>query len=162
MPYHQLTCSFGELLVAWNDDGQVVYLDFGLDKTRLGRYLGKDSYEQAPLPETLAVAFEAYENGCPEAFDTVSCRLDVTEFQRRVLTALRTIPFGQTASYGQLAQMIGSDKAARAVGGALNRNPIALIYPCHRIIGASGKMTGFASGIEHKEALLAHELGENI
>ncbi|ASK36345.1 hypothetical protein CEK62_19365 [Alcanivorax sp. N3-2A] len=101
-----------------------------------------------------------YENRLPNALERISCRLDVTDFQRRVLTNLRRIPFGETASYGTLAKMMVSEKAARAVGGALNRNPIALIYPCHRIIGASGKLTGFASGIDHKQALLAHEIGE--
>ncbi|WP_393965552.1 methylated-DNA--[protein]-cysteine S-methyltransferase [Exiguobacterium sp. S22-S28] len=160
MPYKNVTFTFGELMIAWEDE-TVVYLDFGLDQTKMGRYLPQELCYEAPLPEFLAGALEAYEQGHSEALDGIHCRLEVTDFQRRVLTALRTIPFGQTASYGQLAQMIGSEKAARAVGGALNRNPIALIYPCHRIIGASGKMTGFASGIAHKEALLAHELGEN-
>ncbi|RJP01772.1 methylated-DNA--[protein]-cysteine S-methyltransferase [Exiguobacterium sp. RIT452] len=160
MPYKKVSCTFGELVVAWEDE-TVVYLDFGHDMTRLRQYLQQDAYFEAAVPEFLAVALASYEKGHPEALDGIPCRLQVTDFQRRVLTALRTIPFGQTASYGQLARMIGSEKAARAVGGALNRNPIALIYPCHRIIGATGKMTGFASGIAHKEALLAHELGEN-
>ncbi|WP_214847420.1 methylated-DNA--[protein]-cysteine S-methyltransferase [Exiguobacterium sp. s193] len=159
MPYKQMSYSFGELLVAWEEE-TVVYLDFGLSVERAMDYLTESSRYEAPLPPHLRQAFEAYEKHQADAFDQVQCRLDVTDFQRRVLTSLRTIPFGKTASYGTLAKMIGSEKAARAVGGALNRNPIALIYPCHRIIGASGKLTGFASGIDHKQALLAHETGE--
>lgn len=159
MPYKQTSFSFGELLVAWEEE-TVVYLDFGLSLERAMHYLTECSYYEAPLPLHLRQALEAYENHQADAFDRIQCRLDVTDFQRRVLTSLRTIPFGKTASYGTLAKMIGSEKAARAVGGALNRNPIALIYPCHRIIGASGKLTGFASGIDHKQALLAHEIGE--
>lgn len=159
MPYKKLAYTFGELVIGWEEE-EVVYLDFGHDMNRLKQYLDEVAYYEAPLPDFLADALEAYERGQPGALDDVPCRLEVTVFQQRVLEALKLIPFGQTASYGQLARMIGSEKAARAVGGALNRNPIALIYPCHRIIGASGKMTGFASGIAHKEALLAHELGE--
>lgn len=159
MPYKKMSYTFGELVIGWEEE-KVVYLDFGHDMTRLKQYLDPAAYYEAPLPGFLADALDAYEQGQPKALNTIPCRLEVTAFQHRVLEALRLIPFGQTASYGQLARMIGSDKAARAVGGALNRNPIALIYPCHRVIGASGKMTGFASGIAHKEALLAHELGE--
>ena len=159
MPYKKMSYTFGELVIGWEEE-EVVYLDFGHDMARLKKYLDPAAYYEASLPDFLADALDAYEQGQPEALNTISCRLEVTAFQHRVLEALRLIPFGETASYGQLARMIGSDKAARAVGGALNRNPIALIYPCHRVIGASGKMTGFASGIAHKEALLAHELGE--
>ncbi|MGA9232350.1 MAG: methylated-DNA--[protein]-cysteine S-methyltransferase [Exiguobacterium oxidotolerans] len=159
MPYKQMSFSFGELLVAWEEE-TVVYLDFGLNIDRAMHYLSESSFYEAPLPVHFRQALEAYENHQADAFDRIQCRLDVTDFQRRVLTNLRMIPFGETASYGTLAKMMGSEKAARAVGGALNRNPIALIYPCHRIIGASGKLTGFASGIDHKQALLAHEIGE--
>ncbi len=159
MPYKQVKFTFGELLIAWEDD-VVVYLDFGLDAERAKRYVREGQRYEAPLPPHLKQALDDYENRLPNALERISCRLDVTDFQRRVLTNLRRIPFGETASYGTLAKMMGSEKAARAVGGALNRNPIALIYPCHRIIGTSGKLTGFASGIDHKQALLAHEIGE--
>ena len=159
MPYKQMKFTFGELLIAWEDD-VVVYLDFALDAERAKRYVREGQRYEATRPLHLKQALDDYENRLPNALERISCRLDVTDFQRRVLTNLRRIPFGETASYGTLAKMMGSEKAARAVGGALNRNPIALIYPCHRIIGASGKLTGFASGIDHKQALLAHEIGE--
>ena len=80
-----------------------------------------------------------------------------TEFQQRVWTALRTIPFGQTRSYGQIAAQIGRDKAGRAVGAANGRNPIPIIVPCHRVIGADGTLTGFTGGVAIKAQLLALE-----
>lgn len=77
-----------------------------------------------------------------------------TDYQRRVWTALLTIPYGQTRSYGELADQIGSPKASRAVGLANGRNPISIIVPCHRVIGANGNLTGYGGGIERKRALL--------
>ncbi|QQZ41156.1 methylated-DNA--[protein]-cysteine S-methyltransferase [Pseudomonas sp. SK3(2021)] len=83
-----------------------------------------------------------------------------TEFQRKVWQALLTIPFGETRSYSQIAAQVGSPKAVRAVGAANGRNPISIIAPCHRVIGASGSLTGFAGGLQAKQFLLALEEGE--
>lgn len=80
-----------------------------------------------------------------------------TEFQRKVWQALLDIPFGRTESYGALARRIGAPKASRAVGLANGRNPIAVIIPCHRVIGANGSLTGYGGGIERKRWLLTHE-----
>ncbi|KZN54219.1 methylated-DNA--[protein]-cysteine S-methyltransferase [Pseudoalteromonas luteoviolacea] len=80
-----------------------------------------------------------------------------TPFQKQVWQALTTIPFGQSLSYLELAQQLNNPKAVRAVGGANGRNPITLIVPCHRVIGANGKMTGYAGGVLRKQWLLAHE-----
>lgn len=80
-----------------------------------------------------------------------------TEFQKKVWSALLTIPFGQTRSYGQIAKHIGHPKAVRAVGAANGKNPISIIAPCHRVIGSNGKLTGFAGGLEAKARLLALE-----
>ena len=77
-----------------------------------------------------------------------------TDFQNKVWQALLTIPFGETRSYGQIAKQIGNVKAMRAVGAANGRNPISIVVPCHRVIGASGKLTGFAGGLDIKEQLL--------
>ena len=77
-----------------------------------------------------------------------------TEFQRRVWAALRTIPYGETRTYGDIAQQIGSPTASRAVGLANGHNPIAVVVPCHRVIGANGSLTGFGGGLERKRALL--------
>ena len=81
-----------------------------------------------------------------------------TAFQQKVWNQLRTIPYGHTVSYADIAQAIGSDKAYRAVGMANNRNPIAIIIPCHRVIGKNGKLVGYAGGLDTKAFLLAHEM----
>jgi len=88
-----------------------------------------------------------------------SVKLDFkgTEFQKRVWAALLTIPFGETRSYGQIAKQIKNPKAVRAVGAANGKNPISIIAPCHRVIGSTGKLTGFAGGLEAKARLLALE-----
>ena len=80
-----------------------------------------------------------------------------TDFQKQVWQALLTIPFGETRSYSQIAQQIGNPKAVRAVGAANGRNPISIIAPCHRVVGASGGLTGFAGGLEAKQYLLTLE-----
>ncbi|MFX1703030.1 methylated-DNA-[protein]-cysteine S-methyltransferase [Chitinophaga ginsengisegetis] len=80
-----------------------------------------------------------------------------TAFQKKIWKALLTIPFGETRTYGQIAKQIGDPKAVRAVGGAANKNPISIIAPCHRVIGASGKLVGFAGGIANKNRLLQLE-----
>ena len=83
-----------------------------------------------------------------------------TDFQKKVWQALLTIPFGETRSYSQIAAQIGNPKAVRAVGAANGRNPISIVAPCHRVIGASGGLTGFAGGLEAKQYLLALEDGD--
>lgn len=85
-----------------------------------------------------------------------------TEFQRKVWAALQTIPFGETRSYAQQAKLIGSPKATRAVGAANGRNPIPVIIPCHRVIGANGSLTGFGGGMERKQILLELEQGGSL
>jgi methylated-DNA-[protein]-cysteine S-methyltransferase len=82
-----------------------------------------------------------------------------TPFQLEVWRALRAIPYGETASYGEIAATVGQPGAARAVGGANNRNPIAIVVPCHRVIGASGSLTGYGGGLPRKQQLLALEAG---
>ncbi|OOM71635.1 methylated-DNA--protein-cysteine methyltransferase [Clostridium puniceum] len=77
-----------------------------------------------------------------------------TEFQKKVWNALKEIPFGETKSYGEIAKIIGNEKASRAVGMANNKNPIMIVIPCHRVIGANGKLVGYAGGIEVKKMLL--------
>ena len=90
---------------------------------------------------------------------TFSVALDVrgTPFQKDVWAALRAIPFGETRSYGQLAKHLGNPRASRAVGAANGRNPVSIIVPCHRVIGSTGKLTGFAGGLETKAYLLSLE-----
>lgn len=98
----------------------------------------------------------AYFAGTLNEFD-VDLQLEGTQFQRRVWAALQTIPYGETRSYGAIAEQIGSPGGSRAVGLANGRNPIAIIVPCHRVIGAAGSMTGYGGGIDRKKMLIALE-----
>jgi len=111
-----------------------------------------------PLLQQAAQQLEEYFAGCRDRFDL---ELDFvgTEFQKKVWAALLTIPFGETRTYSQIAEQIGNPTAVRAVGAANGRNPISIVAPCHRVIGASGKLTGFAGGLEAKERLLVLEGG---
>ena len=88
--------------------------------------------------------------------------LEGTPFQQRVWSALRDVPFGETRSYAQLAKAIGMPSAMRAVGAANGRNPIAIVVPCHRVVGADGSLTGFGGGIERKKFLLRLEQGRQL
>mgnify|MGYP001420781433 CR=1 FL=1 len=99
---------------------------------------------------------EAYFAGELTEFD-LALELIGTAFQRRVWAALRGIPYGQTASYGEIAEQIGSPGAARAVGLANGHNPISIIVPCHRVVGANGNLTGYGGGIDRKRFLLELE-----
>lgn len=109
--------------------------------------------EAAPLLREAAAQLREYFAGTRRAF-TLPLAPVGTEFQQRVWEALRTIPCGETRTYRQIAEQIGHDRACRAVGMANNRNPIAILIPCHRVIGHDGGMTGYAAGIGIKEQLL--------
>jgi methylated-DNA-[protein]-cysteine S-methyltransferase len=109
----------------------------------------------APLAATLCQLSE-YFAGTRREFD-LPLRLDGTPFQTRVWRELLEIPYGETWSYGQLAKRIGNPSASRAVGLANGRNPISILVPCHRVIGADGSLTGYGGGLERKSWLLAHE-----
>jgi len=109
-----------------------------------------------PVLMKTARQLEEYFAGTRDAFD-VALDFAGTEFQKKVWAALLTIPFGETRTYSQIAQQIGHPSAVRAVGAANGRNPISIIAPCHRVIGASGQLTGFAGGLEAKERLLTLE-----
>ena len=102
-----------------------------------------------------------YLNGTRQQMD-FSIRMEGTPFQLRVWQALQQIPYGSTRSYGELASLLGKPGASRAVGMACNENPLLLIVPCHRVIGANGKLTGFACGLEVKRYLLLLEKRSSI
>jgi methylated-DNA-[protein]-cysteine S-methyltransferase len=97
-----------------------------------------------------------YATGERQEFD-VPLRLDGTPFQRAVWEAIRTIPFGETISYGALAERAGAPRAVRAAGAATGRNPVAVIVPCHRVVGSDGRLTGFGGGLDRKRTLLELE-----
>ncbi|GGT20817.1 methylated-DNA--[protein]-cysteine S-methyltransferase [Streptomyces chromofuscus] len=103
----------------------------------------------------------AYFGGALKEF-TVDLRLNGTPFQRSVWDQLRRIPYGETRTYGELAEALGNPHASRAVGLANGKNPIGIIVPCHRVIGASGGLTGYGGGLERKQRLLDFERGEAL
>jgi methylated-DNA-[protein]-cysteine S-methyltransferase len=115
--------------------------------------------DRAGSPDALVETLDQLRAYFDHRLTTFSLPLDPagTEFQRRVWWALADIPYGETASYGQLADRIGNPKACRAVGLANGRNPIPLVLPCHRVIGSSGSLTGYGGGLELKQRLLDHE-----
>jgi methylated-DNA-[protein]-cysteine S-methyltransferase len=114
---------------------------------------------QDPTSEPLAATvrqLSEYFAGTRRVFD-LPLRLEGTLFQQRVWRELVQIPYGETWSYGQLAKRIGNPNASRAVGLANGRNPISILVPCHRVIGANGTLTGYGGGLQRKQWLLAHE-----
>ena len=111
--------------------------------------------DDAPLRE-VRQQLEEYFAGERQEF-SLTLEADGTDFQRSVWQALREIPFGETMSYGEIARRIGNPGAVRAVGLANGRNPISIIVPCHRVIGADGSLTGYGGGLERKRFLLALE-----
>jgi methylated-DNA-[protein]-cysteine S-methyltransferase len=108
-------------------------------------------------PFGVSTALAEYFAGKVETIDTLAVDGQGTDFQRRVWRALREVPAGSTASYGNIAVRIGSPRAFRAVGAANHDNPIGIVVPCHRIIGKNGALTGYAGGLERKRWLLSHE-----
>ncbi|GGV73246.1 methylated-DNA--protein-cysteine methyltransferase [Streptomyces gelaticus] len=110
-----------------------------------------------PFTET-ARQLDAYFAGELHTFD-LPLHLDGTPFQRRVWAQLQLIPYGETRSYGELAENLGKPGASRAVGLANGKNPVGIIVPCHRVIGASGSLTGYGGGLDRKQRLLAFEKG---
>jgi len=138
----------GLAAVLWENDDP--------DRVPLGRLLRNASH---PVIEAASAQLREYFNGRRRSFDLP---LDPagTPFQKQVWHALRTIPYGQTRSYAQIARQIGRPSAARAVGAANGRNPLSIIVPCHRVIGSSGKLTGFAGGLKVKAQLLTLEGGK--
>ena len=112
--------------------------------------------EDAAVLNALSKELDAYFAGTLKEF-TVPLKPEGTEFRKKVWQALQTIPYGETISYKELALRINNPKAIRAVGGANHHNPISIIIPCHRVIGANGKLVGYGGGMNVKEFLLKHE-----
>lgn len=132
------------------DEAAVTAIRFGADGAR----------DASPLLDAAEAQLREYFAGARRAFD-LPLAPHGTAFQQRVWAALRAIPYGETRTYGELAAAIDSPNASRAVGMANHRNPIPIIIPCHRVIGANGTLTGYAGGLEIKQKLLALE-GINI
>jgi methylated-DNA-[protein]-cysteine S-methyltransferase len=152
---------FAELLLVTDEDGVLRAVDFANYESRMLRLLrehyGSYSLEAGAAPKSVVRAFDNYFDGKLDALDSLRTVTGGTPFQRRVWQALREIEPGTTKSYGQLAADIGRAGASRAVGAANGSNPIAIVVPCHRVIGANGSLTGYGGGLARKEWLLRHE-----
>lgn len=168
----------GSIALVTDDVGDVRALDWNDYLPRLNRLLqvhygtaverdaaaapsGDESpaalFRQRTTPSAASLALRRYFAGDIPAIETLTVATGGTAFQQAVWTALRRIPAGETTSYGALASSIGRPRAVRAVGHANGSNPIGIIVPCHRVIGVSGHLTGYAGGLERKRWLLEHE-----
>jgi O-6-methylguanine DNA methyltransferase len=150
-----------ELQIVTDEAGTLRGLDFENYDGRLHELLrahyGEVLIENGAAPRAIVRALDAYFKGELKAIETLPVATDGTPFQREVWRALRTIPAGETRSYGELAAAIGRPAACRAVGAANGTNPVGIVVPCHRVIGANGKLTGYGGGLPNKEWLLDHE-----
>jgi methylated-DNA-[protein]-cysteine S-methyltransferase len=148
--YQYMGSPIGKLLVA-GDEKRLHLINF----PKNGKpSLPEPHWREDPKPfQEVLRQLEAYFSGKLKTF-SLNLFLNVRPFQEKVLTALRRVPYGETISYGKLAEKIGKPKASRAVGQANAKNPIPIVIPCHRVIGSNGKLTGFGGGISIKQALL--------
>jgi methylated-DNA-[protein]-cysteine S-methyltransferase len=153
----------GEMLIVADRDGHLRAVDWTDHEARMLRLLrlhyGDHGYRLEPArnPSALADVISSYFAGNLKAIDLLPVQTAGTPFQREVWRALREIPCGVTLSYAKLAERIGRPAAVRAVGLANGSNPIGVVVPCHRVIGANGSLTGYGGGIERKRWLLEHE-----
>ena len=142
-------------------DGHLCLLQFGTRdlpvRATLQRWYPGETIEHRPDPAGAATALAKYFSGDLHVLEGIAVEMNGTPFQQRVWTALRGIRAGRTASYSDIASLIGSRSALRAVGAANGANPVALVVPCHRIIGSNGSLTGYGGGLKQKEWLLRHE-----
>jgi methylated-DNA-[protein]-cysteine S-methyltransferase len=156
MNYTLIESPVGELLASADAAGRITGLHF-LDGHRTPSG-GADWVRNERSLSPLRFQLEEYFAGERREFE-LDLAPSGTPFQLSVWRALCAIPYGETASYGEIAAAVGQPGAARAVGGANNRNPIAIVVPCHRVIGASGSLTGYGGGLPRKKQLLALEAG---
>lgn len=153
----------GRMLIVADHSGNLRAIDWTEHEPRTHRFLqlhyGKDDFqlEAARDPGGLSAAIRRYFAGDLAAIDSIPVQMAGTPFQCKVWQALRKIPCGTTVSYSQLAGEIGRPAAVRAVGLANGSNPIPIVVPCHRVIGANGSLTGYGGGLERKRWLLEHE-----
>jgi O-6-methylguanine DNA methyltransferase len=151
----------GTLLIVSGEDGTLRALDYEPYEARMKRLLGVHyghyTLADGNAPRAVTRALDAYFAGELAALDGLPVATAGTAFQRSVWRALRAIGAGETLSYGGLATRLGRPSASRAVGLANGANPIAIVVPCHRVIGADGSLTGYAGGVERKRWLLRHE-----
>ncbi len=156
----RISTPIGDMIIVARD-GAVLLLEFEDASDRITRELKSrfegEELQPASNPFGLSDRIRDYFAGKLTAIDDILTDGGGTAFELRVWAELRRIPCGETISYGELATRIGNRQAMRAVGLANGKNPIAIIVPCHRVIGADGKLTGYGGGLHRKEWLLKHE-----
>lgn len=150
MQHTILESPVGFITLEVTDVGQVTALRMYSEPTHA------QGQEGGPATRAAAQQLEEYFQGTRTTFD-LPLGAAGTAFQHRVWDALADIPYGRTMSYGEIARIIGAPRASRAVGAAIGRNPISIVVPCHRVVGASGLLTGYAHGVDRKRWLLDHE-----
>ena len=157
----RLETPIGDVTIGVDQDQNLVSLDFieagRADCFSLDRFYPDRARRDGRAPESIKQALRDYFDGDIDALTGLPVSLPGTAFQRDVWSALCAIQLGTTCSYLDIANAIGNPKAVRAVGMANNANPIAIVVPCHRVIGADGSMVGYGSGIKRKQWLLRHE-----
>ncbi|GJL63114.1 MAG: methylated-DNA--protein-cysteine methyltransferase [Nitrospirales bacterium] len=153
MFYELLRSPVGELLLVGNEQGlKMLIFQDGKHPQAIDSQWKKN---RQPFQDIIA-QLKAYFEGDLTKF-SMKLSPDGTDFQQKVWKALRRIPYGKTVSYGEIAKQIGNPHAARAVGAANGQNPISIIVPCHRVIGANGRLVGYGGGLPIKQSLLALE-----
>jgi methylated-DNA-[protein]-cysteine S-methyltransferase len=159
----RIASPIGDMLLVTDALGRLRALDWVDHEERMNRLMARHyqrdraRLSQGRPPDALRLALEAYFAGQLDAIDAVEVETNGTPFQKQAWAALRLIPAGRTASYAQQAARIGRPSAVRAVGLANGANPVGLVVPCHRVIGANGTLTGYGGGLERKRWLLTHE-----
>jgi methylated-DNA-[protein]-cysteine S-methyltransferase len=158
--YEIMGSPLGDIHLIAQDD-TLCMLEFDGDEKRMrrliGQRFGQNEIESGAAPAAISEAIAAYFEGEFDALNAIPTKTNGTDFQERVWRALRDIPPGSTTSYGVLAKRLGAPGASRAVGMANGANPVAVVIPCHRVIGADGSLTGYGGGLDKKRWLLAHE-----
>ncbi|MDN7626347.1 methylated-DNA--[protein]-cysteine S-methyltransferase [Burkholderia cenocepacia] len=160
-PAHLIPSPLGDIAVRIEDDALTGLYFVGQKYfPSLAIVREADALATSPIARQVAEEIAEYFTGARDTF-SVPIHLRGTAFQRRVWQELLAIPFGELVSYGDITERVGLPMSgARAVGGAVGRNPVSIIVPCHRVVGASGSLTGYAGGIDRKRALLSLERAE--
>jgi len=156
----KIDSEIGEILVV-SDGESLTSLDFSDYEPRMMKLLekryGSVNLVEKKNPQEFSDRIRAYLNGDYNSLDDIPVKTGGTPFQQKVWLALRTIPFGTVISYGELAAKLGKPTAYRAVGMTNSLNPVAIVLPCHRVVGIKASLTGYAGGLERKRWLLQHE-----
>lgn len=161
----RLDTPIGEMLIVADHEGYLRAIDWAEHETKMHRLLSvqygpqRIEFDAAPRAHGASSAIAEYFAGQLTAIDDLPVRTAGTPFQHAVWDALRSIPCGATLSYAALAAKIGRPAAVRAVGAANGANPVSVVVPCHRVIGANGSLTGYGGGMHRKSWLLDHESG---